>query len=72
MLRVNEDNVQMSVFIENTLETKFENGRAFYQLTKMEEDLLFYKEVVQMPKVIDIYLQNKCSLITVTTLLHSL
>ena len=50
VLKVNEDYVQMSDFVKKNLGVKFENGKAFYELTQ-EEDLLFYKEVVQMPKV---------------------
>ena len=51
VLKVNEDNIQMSEFIEKTLSKTFENGRAFYEFSQMDEDLLSYKEVVQMPKV---------------------
>ena len=47
MLEVDEDNVQMSKFIEKTLGSRtFENGRAFYEFTD-EEDLIYYKEVVK-------------------------
>lgn len=53
MLEVDEDNVQMAKFIKDKLnKVKFENGRAFYEFTQREEDLLFYKDVVLMPKVI--------------------
>ena len=51
VLKVNEDNIQMSDFVEKTLCVDFENGSAFYQFTKMEEDLLSYKEVVRMERV---------------------
>ena len=40
-------NVQMAKFVEERLNVKYENGRAFSQM----EDLLFYKDVVVMPKV---------------------
>ena len=51
MLKVDEDNVQMAKFVEKNLNVKFENGRAFYEFSQMEEDLLSYREVVVMPKV---------------------
>ena len=55
VLKVDKDNVQMSDFVEKTLNVKFENGRGFYEFTQtMEEDLHFYKEVVVMPKVITV------------------
>ena len=50
MLKV-ENDVQMAKFVEEKIEVKFENGRAFYEFTQMEEDLLFYRDVVAMPKV---------------------
>ena len=50
MLRVGEDNVQMSEFIKNELDLRtFENGRAFYEFNR-EEDLNYYKEVVKVEK----------------------
>ena len=56
VLRVDEDNVQMSDFVKRTLGvTEFENGRAYYQLTQTEEDFVSYKEVLRMHKVIKIY-----------------
>ena len=51
LLEVDEDNVQMAKFVEDKLKVKFENGRAFYEFTQMEEDFLFYKDVVPMHKV---------------------
>ena len=51
VLEVDEDNVQMANLVEKKLKVKFENGRAFYEFTQTEEDLLFYKDVVRMPKV---------------------
>ena len=52
VLEVDEDNVQMAKFIKDKLgEDKFENGKAFYEFTQREEDFLFYKDVVLMPKV---------------------
>ena len=48
VMKVDEDNIQMSRFIEKTLGT-FENGRAFYEFTG-EEDLIYYKEVVKVQK----------------------
>ena len=44
MLKVDVNNVQMSTFINKKLGS-FENGRAFYEFTD-EEDLMYYKEVV--------------------------
>ena len=42
----------MAKFIEKKLDTvKFENGRAFYEFIHTEEDLVFYRDVVAMPKV---------------------
>jgi hypothetical protein len=57
VLKVDEDNVQMSHFIERKLPNlKFENGKAFYEFTETEEDLLCYRDVVRMnkPKVYSI------------------
>lgn len=51
VLKVKQDNVQMSTFVQEELRMKYENGRAFYEFTGSEEDLQFYKEVVRMPKV---------------------
>ena len=48
MLQVDQDNVQMANFVEERLKIKFENGRAFYEFTQME-DLLYYRDVVRMP-----------------------
>ena len=55
VLKVDEDNVQMSDFVKRALGvTKFENGRGYYEFTQMEmeDNFLFYKEVVRMNKVI--------------------
>ena len=41
----------MSDFVQEVLEVSFENGKAFYEFTGSKEDLIFYKEVVRMPKV---------------------
>ena len=52
ILEVDEDNVQMAKFVKKKLhEIKFENGRAFYEFTEKEEDLLYYKDIVLMSKV---------------------
>ena len=51
VLRVDENNVRMSAFIERKLKLKFENGRAFHEFTETEEDLLCYRDVVRMKKV---------------------
>ena len=51
VLEVEED-VQMAKFVEEKLGVKFENRRAFYEFTHGMEDLLFYRDVVAMPKVI--------------------
>ena len=56
VLKVDEDNVQMSDFVKKVLKLKFENGRAFYEFTRTEEDLLYYREVVRMHKVITFYI----------------
>ena len=67
MLRVGEDNVQMSKFIKNELGLQtFENGRAFYEFNR-EEDLNYYKEVVKVQKdqVQDKY--HSLSLLTITS-----
>ena len=49
---MDEDNVQMAKFVEQKLDkVKFENGKAFYEFIQKEEDFLFYKDVVLMPKV---------------------
>ena len=50
VLRVGEDNVQMSKFIKNELGSQtFENGRAFYEFNR-KEDLNYYKEVVKVQR----------------------
>ena len=50
MLKMGENNVQMSKFIEKELGSQaFENGRAYYEFTG-EKDLNYYKEVVKGPK----------------------
>ena len=51
VLRVDENNVQMSAFIERKLNLKFKNDRAFHEFTETEEDLLCYRDVVRMKKV---------------------
>ena len=53
VLRVDEENVQMSDFVKRALGvTEFENGRAYYEFAlQTEEDLVSYKEVVRMQKV---------------------
>ena len=50
ILEVKED-VQMAKFVEEKLGVKFEKRRAFYEFTQMEEDLLFYRDIVAIPKV---------------------
>ena len=46
------DNVQMSDFVKRAIGViEFDNGRAYYEFTQTEEDLVFYKEVVRMHKV---------------------
>ena len=51
VLEVDEDNIQLAKFVEKKLSIKYENGRAFYEFIQTEEDLLFYRDVVVMPKV---------------------
>lgn len=47
----NDDCVQMAKFIKcKSKDGTFENGRAFYEFTRDEEDLNSYKEVVVMVK----------------------
>ena len=46
LLKVDEDNVRMSEFVKRKV-SKFENGKAFYELTE-SEDLLYYKEVIHL------------------------
>ena len=50
---MDEDNIQLSKFVQKSLGpgVVFENGRAFYELTALEEDLVSYKEIVRMPIV---------------------
>ena len=49
VLTVDEDNVQMSKFVKQKLGS-FMNGKAFYEFTQKEEDLSYYKEVVNVQK----------------------
>ena len=46
---VDEDNAQMSEFVRHKLGS-FMNGKAFYEFTQKEEDLSYYKEVVNVQK----------------------
>ena len=53
VLKVDEDNVPMSHFVKKALGvTEFKAGSAYYEFTQSEEDFLYYKDVVRMPKVI--------------------
>ena len=47
VLEVDKDCVRMSQFIEEKLNCKFEDGRAFYEVTENEEDLLYYKKILR-------------------------
>ena len=66
VLKVDEDNVQMSDFVKRALGvTEFENGRAYYEFIQTEEDLVSYKEVVRMHKVnfknkLEVYVLGVC------------
>ena len=44
---VTEDNMQMSTFIKSRLGS-FENGQAFYEFIGHEEDLVYYKQVINI------------------------
>ena len=47
--RVDEDNVEMSDFVRNSLGiSDFKNSHAFYEFTD-EEDLRYYRDVVHLP-----------------------
>ena len=46
-----DEDVQMAKFVEEKLGVKFEDERAFYEFTQIEEDMLFYRDIVAMPKV---------------------
>ena len=51
MFEVDKDNVPMATFVKSKL-GKFENGRAYYELAQnLEEDFLYYKDIVLIPKV---------------------
>ena len=46
---MDEDNVQMREYVTRKLNTPFENGMAYYQLTPgCSQDLLYFKNVVCM------------------------
>ena len=47
VLDVDQDRVRMSKFIETKLNCKFEDGKAFYETTENEEDLLYYKKILR-------------------------
>lgn len=52
VLKVNEDNTRMSSFVMQELHDivdSYENGRTYYEFTG-EEDLLYYKQVMKVPK----------------------
>ena len=50
VLEVEQDCVRMSKFIETKLNCKFEDGKAFYEMTENEEDLLYYKKSLRPKK----------------------
>ena len=50
VLEVEQDCVRMSKFIETKLNCKFEDGKAFYEVTENEEDLLYYKKILRPQK----------------------
>ena len=56
LLQVDVDCVRMSKFIEKKLECKFEDGKAFYEVTESdsEEDLLYYKKVLR-PQINEVF-----------------
>ena len=59
LIEVDQDCIRMSKYIEENLNCKFENGKAFYEATKKREDLLHCKKVLrpQTEEVIS-YLYN--------------
>ena len=62
VLDVDQDCVRMTKFIETKLNCKFEDGRAFYEVIKNEENLLYYKKILrpQTNKVDAIFLYGVC------------
>ena len=47
ILDVDQDCVRMSKFIEKNLNCQYEDGKAFYEVTENEEDLLYCKKVLR-------------------------
>ena len=54
VLEVDRNNVRMSKFIETKLKCQFEDGKAFYEVTEDEEDLLYYKKILR-PQTKEVY-----------------
>ena len=50
VLDVDNDCVRMSKFIETKLKCKYEDGKAFYEVTENEEDLLYCKKILRPEK----------------------
>ena len=47
VLYVDQDCVRLSKFIETKLNCQFEDGKAFYEVTDNEEDLLYCKKMLR-------------------------
>ena len=46
-MEVDEDNVQMSKFIEGKFNCQFEDGKTFYEATENEENFLCYRKMLR-------------------------
>ena len=54
VLDVDQDCVRMSKFIETKLKCQYEDGKAFYEVTENEEDLLYCKKVLH-PQIKEVF-----------------
>ena len=50
VLDVDLDCVRLSKFIERKINCQYEDGKAFYEVTENEEDLLYYKKILRSPR----------------------
>lgn len=60
VLDVDQDHVRMSKFIESKLNCQYEDGKAFYEATENEEDLLYCKKILR-PQTNEVFsYRNTC------------
>ena len=60
VLDVDVDCVRMSKFIETRLNCQHEDGKAFYEVTENEEDLLYCKKILR-PQTNQVFSYSTCT-----------